>query len=327
MKREMLPKGTLSKTVVQNPGFKSPNRKVLHSSSDPLRIWTGQRGALFTSVSVIVTTVVVGPAATTATISITTFLVRGIRVASPASVCWWASSRAIVVSSATSAAFVSTTTISVVARRSIAINATGAIVVTVATSSSVATVVSLAIAGAAIASAIVVAAPVPTTTVAVVAIVVSTTTASSASPEVLAFRRTEVFARSGCSWSGSAGLLDAQSPILMDFALKTFLGGISHVRSHHLDEAEASGLPSVRVAHDIALLDVAILLEQTSDLILGKAGMDSGDEEVRAGVARVVVLTLLARLRRWSATVHTVAIVRRGTAGPASIIVATVSAR
>jgi len=113
----------------------------------------------------------------------------------------------------------------------------------------------------------------------------------------------------------------------MDFALKTFLGGISHVRRHHLNEAEATGLPSVRVAHDIALLDVAILLEQTSDLVLSKARMDSGDEEVRAGVARVVVLTLLARLRRWSATVHTVAIVRRGTAGPASIIVATVSAR
>jgi hypothetical protein len=84
----------------------------------------------------------------------------------------------------------------------------------------------------------------------------------------------------------------------VNLTLEAFLGGIGLLRGHHLDEAEATGLPGVRVTHDVALLDVAILLEQTSDFVLSEAGMNAGHEEVRAGVARVVVLALLTRLWR-----------------------------
>jgi hypothetical protein len=38
----------------------------------------------------------------------------------------------------------------------------------------------------------------------------------------------------------------------------------------------------VRVAHDVAVLDVAILLEETCDLLLAERGVNARDEEVGA---------------------------------------------
>ena len=75
--------------------------------------------------------------------------------------------------------------------------------------------------------------------------------------------------------------------------MKTLLGGVGLVSSDHLDEAKAARLLGMRVAHDVALLDLAVLLEQTSDLLLAQAGVDASDEEVGAGVAAAILSTRL----------------------------------
>lgn len=40
----------------------------------------------------------------------------------------------------------------------------------------------------------------------------------------------------------------------------------------------------MRVAHDLALLDVAVLGEESGDFILAELGVDAGDEQVGARV-------------------------------------------
>ena len=56
------------------------------------------------------------------------------------------------------------------------------------------------------------------------------------------------------------------------------------------------------IAHDVALLNLAILLEKTGDLLFGKTGMDSCHEEVGARVAStrvfILVWTASSGLRR-----------------------------
>jgi hypothetical protein len=128
----------------------------------------------------------------------------------------------------------------------------------------------------------------------------------------------------------------------VDFTLETLLGGVGLVGGNHLDEAEAARFLGVRVAHDVALLDLAVLLEQTCDLLLAQAGMDAGDKEVGALVAAAVCI---ARLRGRSAVYlsaaarahrrkeqHIPAITGvtsagRGTAGAGIVHVATVGTR
>lgn len=48
------------------------------------------------------------------------------------------------------------------------------------------------------------------------------------------------------------------------------------------------------VTHDVALLDLSILLEQTGDFILAQAWVDAGDEEVGARVSGLVVVAVVA---------------------------------
>jgi hypothetical protein len=89
----------------------------------------------------------------------------------------------------------------------------------------------------------------------------------------------------------------------MDFTLKTLFGRISLLRGNHLDEAEAARLLCVGVAHNVALLNLAVLFEETRDLFLGKRGVNARDEEVGALVAALIFL--VARSWRW-ATVYRV---------------------
>lgn len=77
----------------------------------------------------------------------------------------------------------------------------------------------------------------------------------------------------------------------MNFTLQALLCGVGLVRGDHLDEAKATGLLGVRVAHDVALLNLAILLEQAADFFLRQARVDASHEEVRARVAAVVIVT------------------------------------
>jgi hypothetical protein len=72
--------------------------------------------------------------------------------------------------------------------------------------------------------------------------------------------------------------------------LKAILGGIGLLGGHHLDEAKATRLFGVGIKHDLALLDITVFLEETSDFLLGKARVDTGDEEVGAWVDCTVIL-------------------------------------
>jgi hypothetical protein len=103
-------------------------------------------------------------------------------------------------------------------------------------------------------------------------------------------RWTKVLARGWGARSGAASLLNAQSATLNDLTLKTILGGISLLSGHHLDEAKATRLLGVGIKHDLALLDITVFLEETGDLLLGKARVNTGDEEVGAWVDCAIIL-------------------------------------
>jgi hypothetical protein len=66
----------------------------------------------------------------------------------------------------------------------------------------------------------------------------------------------------------------------MHFTLEALLGCVGLIGGDHLDETEAARLLGVRIAHDVALLDLAVLLEETRDLLLAKRRVDARDEEV-----------------------------------------------
>lgn len=103
--------------------------------------------------------------------------------------------------------------------------------------------------------------------------------------EMLAsLRGTEVLAGGRSTRAGAAGLLDAQSAAFNDLALKTLLSGIGLLSSDHLDKTEATGLLGVWIKHDLALLDVAVLLEETGDLLLRKTRVDTSHKEIGPGV-------------------------------------------
>ena len=141
----------------------------------------------------------------------------------------------------------------------------------------------------------------------VVAVPVSTTTRGA----VLALGGTEVFARGRGSRAGAPRLLDAEGPALVDLALKGVLRSVRILGTDHLDESEATALTGVWVTHNVALLDPSVLLEEDSDLFLGQARVDAGDEEVGAlvdvaGVAATRATTLGA------VTVAATVLARRG---------------
>jgi hypothetical protein len=101
---------------------------------------------------------------------------------------------------------------------------------------------------------------------------------------------TKVLARGWGTWTGATSLLDAQGSTFNNITLKTILSGISLLSSDHLDEAEATRLFSVGIKHDLALLDITVFLKETSDFLLGKARVNTGNEEVRAGINCAVIL-------------------------------------
>jgi hypothetical protein len=109
----------------------------------------------------------------------------------------------------------------------------------------------------------------------------------------------------------------------VNLTLQTLLGSVGLLRGDHVDETKTARLLSVGVAHDVALLNFAVLLEKTCDFIFGQARMNASDEEVGALVTALVSFTV-ARLR-WRATAVTA--VGGGTAGARIVIVTDVAAR
>lgn len=96
--------------------------------------------------------------------------------------------------------------------------------------------------------------------------------------------RAKVLARGRGSGSGATSLLNAQGAALVDLALEARLGSIGLLASDHVDKTEATRLTGVRIAHDAAGLDIAVLLEQAADLLLGQTGVNAGNEKVGARV-------------------------------------------
>ena len=103
-------------------------------------------------------------------------------------------------------------------------------------------------------------------------------------------RWSKVLARGWGTRAGTTSLLDAQGTAFNNLTLKTILGGIGLLSGHHLDEAKATRLLAVGVKHDLALLDITVFLKETSDLLLGKTRVDTGDEEVGAWVDCTIIL-------------------------------------
>lgn len=82
--------------------------------------------------------------------------------------------------------------------------------------------------------------------------------------------------------------------------MKARLGGVGLLAGGHVDETETTGFAGVRVAHDAASVDIAVLLEKTADLLLGQTGVDAGNEKVGARVGGFFfVLTDLLGSARW----------------------------
>jgi hypothetical protein len=103
-------------------------------------------------------------------------------------------------------------------------------------------------------------------------------------------RGAKVLAGSRGARTSSTGLLNAQCSALDLLALEAFLGSLGLLGGDHLDKSETTGFLGVRVAHDLALLDIAILLKHLGDLGLGELGVDAGNEEVRARVYSTIII-------------------------------------
>jgi hypothetical protein len=92
---------------------------------------------------------------------------------------------------------------------------------------------------------------------------------------------------------------------LMNLTLKAFLGRVSLVGGDHLDESEAARLLGVRIAHDVALLNLAVLLKKTRHLFLSKRRVDAGDEQVGTRVTGALfILFFVARSWGWTTMMH-----------------------
>lgn len=94
----------------------------------------------------------------------------------------------------------------------------------------------------------------------------------------------KVFAGGRGTGTATTGLLDAQGAALDDLALEAFLGSIGLLGSGHVDETKATRLLGMRVQHNGAVVDIAVLLEQARDVGLGQARVNAGDEQVGARV-------------------------------------------
>jgi hypothetical protein len=101
---------------------------------------------------------------------------------------------------------------------------------------------------------------------------------------------TEVLARCWSTRTRTTSLLNAQSAAFDNLTLKTFLGSISLLSGDHFDEAKATRFLSVRVKHDLAFLNLTILLEEAGNLGLREARVNASDEKVRTRIDGTIVL-------------------------------------
>ena len=100
----------------------------------------------------------------------------------------------------------------------------------------------------------------------------------------------EVLARGRSTGAGSTSLLDAQGTTFNNLTLKTLLGSISLISGNHLDETKATRFLSVGIKHDLALLNITVLLEKAGHFLLRETRMDASDEQVGTRVDGTIIL-------------------------------------
>lgn len=110
----------------------------------------------------------------------------------------------------------------------------------------------------------------------------------------------EVFAWGRSTGTATASLLNAEGAALDDLALQAFLGRVGLFSSGHVYEAEATRLLGVRVHHDRAVVDIAVLLEQTRNVGFSQTRVDAGDKQVGAGVDGALFIIIQGLAHRGS---------------------------
>lgn len=111
----------------------------------------------------------------------------------------------------------------------------------------------------------------------------------------------KVFSRSWGTRTSTTSLLNAQGSTFNDLTLQTLLGSISLIRGNHFDETKATRFTGVRVTHDLALLNITILLKETRNLFFEKTWVDTSNEKVRAWVDCTIILRAWSTIVLWSA--------------------------
>lgn len=101
----------------------------------------------------------------------------------------------------------------------------------------------------------------------------------------------EVLSRSRGARPSATSLFNAESAAFNLLSLQALLSGVGLVRCDHFNEAKATRLFGMGVAHDLALLNLTVFLEKAGDLRFGQTRVNTSDEEVRARVDRTIVIT------------------------------------
>jgi hypothetical protein len=101
---------------------------------------------------------------------------------------------------------------------------------------------------------------------------------------------TKILARCRSTRARTTSLLNAQGAAFDNLTLETFLGSISLLSGDHFDETEATRFLGVWVKHDLAFLNLTVLLEETSNFSLRETRVDASDEKVRARIDGTIIL-------------------------------------
>lgn len=96
--------------------------------------------------------------------------------------------------------------------------------------------------------------------------------------QLTTLRGSKVFSGSRRAGSGTARLLDTESAAFVLLTLQSLLGSIGLIRGDHLDKSKTTTLLGMRIAHDLTLLDLTVLLEEARNLGLGQTGVDASDK-------------------------------------------------
>lgn len=112
--------------------------------------------------------------------------------------------------------------------------------------------------------------------------------------------RAVIFAWGGRARTISASLLDAQCAALEIGAVELSNGCFGLLGGSKFDEAKATRVVRVRIAHDVSILDLSKLFESMDELVIANARGNASDEEVGARILGARVGDIASRVLRGS---------------------------